>query len=125
MLFRSSTALRVSLVYKRTDKLNTLAGGGQHAILDDAGFDVKYNQLGKGSLNARANFIMIQFNDILTSPVAFEMLNALKPGENFTWNLNYQRNLSNNMQISLTYEGRKSPGNKIVHIGGAQVRAFF
>ena len=123
--YQPSTALRVSLVYKRTDKLNTLAGGGQHAILDDAGFDVKYNQLGKGSLNARANFIMIQFNDILTSPVAFEMLNALKPGENFTWNLNYQRNLSNNMQISLTYEGRKSPGNKIVHIGGAQVRAFF
>jgi hypothetical protein len=73
----------------------------------------------------KTDFILIQYNDNQNTPIAFEMLNALKTGQNFTWNLSYQRNLTNNMQISITYDGRKSPGNKIIHIGGAQVRAFF
>jgi hypothetical protein len=53
------------------------------------------------------------------------MLNALKTGYNYTWELSYQRNLTSNIQISINYNGRKSPNSKIVNIGGAQVRAFF
>ncbi len=121
--FQPNTAFRISLIYKRSDKKNIL--GEQRAILDDLGAELRYNQLTKGSISAKGNFILISYNDIQTSPVAFEMLNALKPGQNYTWNLSYQRNLTNNMQISVTYDGRKSTGNRIVHIGGAQVRAFF
>lgn len=123
--YQPSTAFRAAISYKRTEKQNILLNGGQFATLDDIGLDIKFNQLGKGSINAKANFILIQYNAELTTPVAFEMLNALRPGQNFTWNLTYQRNLSNNMQISISYDGRKSPGNKFIHIGGAQVRAFF
>jgi len=53
------------------------------------------------------------------------MLNALKTGYNYTWELSYQRNLTNNIQISINYNGRKSPNSNIINIGGAQVRAFF
>jgi hypothetical protein len=52
------------------------------------------------------------------------MLDGLKTGKNITWGISYQRTLSNNLQLSLTYDGRTS-GNKIIHTGGAQVRAYF
>jgi hypothetical protein len=123
--FQPNTAFRLSAIYKRSDKRNVSDGATQHAVLDDAALELKYNQLTKGSISAKADFILISYNDNTNSPIAFEMLNSLKPGQNYTWNLIYQRNLTNNMQISITYDGRKSPGNRIVHIGGAQVRAFF
>jgi hypothetical protein len=123
--FQPNTAFRLSVLYKRSDKKNVLGEAAQRATLDDIGVELRYNQLTKGSVSAKGDFIFITYNDVQTTPVAFEMLNALKPGQNFTWNLSYQRNLTNNMQISVTYDGRKSTGNRIIHIGGAQVRAFF
>ena len=53
------------------------------------------------------------------------MLESLRPGTNFTWNLGYQRNLSENLQISIQYNGRKSEDNDAIHAGGVEVRAFF
>jgi hypothetical protein len=69
--------------------------------------------------------ILIKFNDTENSSVAYEMLNALSKGQNVTWELNYQRNLNSNIQISINYNGRKTSGSNIVHLGGAQIRAFF
>jgi hypothetical protein len=123
--YQPNTSFRVSLIYKRVEKRNIIENGFQRATIDDMGTELRYNQLSKGSFSARGNFIVIQYNDAENTPVAFEMLNALKTGQNFTWNFSYQRNLSNNMQVSITYDGRKTPGNRVVHIGGAQVRAFF
>jgi hypothetical protein len=53
------------------------------------------------------------------------MLSGLKPGTNATWSATLQRRLSDHLQVDLTYNGRSSPGTSIVHVGGAQVRAFF
>lgn len=123
--FQPNTAFRLSAVYKHSDKRNVIEGGFQHALLDDYAMELKFNKLSKGSFNMRTDFIVITYNDNVNTPLAFEMLNALKPGQNITWNLGYQQNITSNMQISITYDGRKSPGNKVIHIGGAQVRAFF
>ncbi|MFL5754527.1 MAG: hypothetical protein ACJ76F_14030 [Bacteroidia bacterium] len=123
--FQPNTAFRISAVYKHSDKRNVLEGGFQKAILDDYAVELKFNKLSKGSFNMRSDFIIITYNDNVNTPLAFEMLNALKPGQNLTWNIGYQQNITSNMQISITYDGRKTPGNKVVHIGGAQVRAFF
>ncbi len=53
------------------------------------------------------------------------MLESLKTGNNYTWNLGYQRSISKNLQISVQYNGRKSETNKTIHSGGMEVRAFF
>ena len=124
--YQPNTAFRVSVIYKYSHKQNIIRdGGNQIAEHHDFGMEFKYNQLDKGSLNGKFNFINIIYNSVENTPVAYEMLNALKTGYNYTWGLNYQRNLTNNIQISINYEGRKSPNSKIVNIGGAQVRAFF
>ncbi|MBS1636033.1 MAG: hypothetical protein JST26_08970 [Bacteroidetes bacterium] len=123
--YQPNTSLRISVIYKYNQKQNIIEGGFQRATLNDAGLEFKFNKVDKGSLTAKADFINITYNDLENTPVAYEMLNALKTGYNFTWNLGYQRNLTSNIQISINYDGRKSPNSKIVHIGGAQVRAFF
>jgi len=123
--YQPNTSFRLTFSFKHSEKKNKNELGGQKATLQNYGTEIKYNVLQKGSLNASFNFVQIQFNSTENSSLSFEMLEALKPGKNFTWNFTYQRNLSNNLQLSLTYDGRKPQGTKIVHVGGAQVRAYF
>lgn len=126
LVFQPNTVFRISAIYKYTDKKNALRESGlQYANLVNYAFELKYNQTEKGSLTGRVDFIKITYTDVENSSIAYEMLNGLNSGDNFTWELNYQRNLSNNIQISINYSGRKTPNAPIVHIGGAQVRAFF
>lgn len=123
--YQPNTAFRISAIYKYSKKQNIIEGGFQKAELNDIGLEFKFNQVEKGSFTGKADFITITYNDLENSPIAYEMLNALKVGYNYTWNLTYQRNLTNNIQISINYDGRKSPNSKVINIGGAQIRAFF
>jgi hypothetical protein len=123
--YQPNTSFRASVSFRYTDKKNKNEFGGQHAVLQDYGAEINYNVLNKGSLNLKGNFIQIGYNGIQNSALTFEMLDALKPGQNITWGASYQRTLSNNLQLSITYDGRKSEGVRTVHIGGAQVRAYF
>ena len=123
--FQPNTAFRLSLIYKYTQKQNIAEGGFQKTMISDYALETRFNQADKGSFNLRADFLTITFNDLENTPVAYEMLNALKPGYNYTWSISYQRNLTGNIQVSINYDGRKTPNSNIVHIGGAQVRAFF
>lgn len=123
--YQPNTAFRITASFKYTDKNNNVEFGAQRATLQDYGMEVKYNILQKGSLNVKANFIQINFNGTENTSLAFEMMDALQNGKNITWGLIYQRNLTNNLQLSLSYDGRKSEGSKTIHTGGAQVRAYF
>jgi len=125
--YQPNTAFRISAIYKHNIKQNIFKDAFEKAELNIIGLELKYNQVDKGSLTGKADFINITYNDVenQNTPIAYEMLNALKVGYNYTWSLSYQRNLSNNIQISINYDGRKSPNTKIINIGGAQIRAFF
>ena len=76
-------------------------------------------------LIARFNYIEMTYNGDANTQLGFEMLEALRVGANYTWNLSAQRSLGNNMQLNLSYDGRKSPGSPTIHTGGVQVRAYF
>jgi len=123
--YQPNTAFRISGLFKYTEKVNTAPGGFQKATVQDYALELKFNKLSKGSFNARFDYLLITYNDEENTPVSFEMLSSLRPGRNITWSASYQQNLSGNIQISFTYDGRSTPNSKIVHIGGAQVRAFF
>ncbi|MBA3663880.1 MAG: hypothetical protein H0W61_06690 [Bacteroidetes bacterium] len=125
LIYQPNTYFRISGIYKYTQKQNIIEGGLQKALLRTYAVELKFNQTEKGSLTGRADFIQIHYNDDQSSPVSYEMLNALNKGDNYTWELSYQRNLSNNIQISINYNGRKTPHVNAVHLGGAQVRAYF
>ncbi|MBI3500740.1 MAG: hypothetical protein HY063_03010 [Bacteroidetes bacterium] len=126
--FQPNASFRVSVSYKYSEKKNTLVIGTNPQAKTTAqnfGSEIKYNALNKGSLTAKANFILIAYNDAENTPLAFEMLEGLKTGKNYTWSVGYSRTLANNIQLTLSYDGRQSPGVKTIHTGNAQVRAFF
>jgi len=126
--FQSSASLRVIVSYKYSEKRNTdlISSAAQpKASTQNFGSELKYNALNKGSLIAKANFILIAFNDDVNTPLAYEMLEGLKTGKNYTWSVGYSRTLASNIQLTLSYDGRQSPGIKTIHTGNAQVRAFF
>lgn len=125
LIFQPNTYFRISGIYKYTDKQNRIEGGFQKAFINTFAGEIKYNQSEKGSLTGRMDLVLIKYNDTENSPIAYEMLNALSKGQNITWELNYQRNLNSNLQISINYNGRKTPNSNAVHLGGAQIRAFF
>lgn len=125
LIFQPNTYFRISAIYKYNEKQNRIEGGFQKAFINTFAGEIKYNQSEKGSLTGRMDLVLIKYNDTENSPIAYEMLNALSKGQNVTWELNYQRNLNSNLQISINYNGRKTPNSNAVHLGGAQIRAFF
>ena len=89
------------------------------------GSTFKYNQAEKGSLQGGFKTVKINYNGSQNSALGFEMLEALRPGINYTWNIGYQRSISKNLQLSIQYNGRKSENTRTIHSGGMEVRAFF
>lgn len=127
--FQPNISFRISVSYKYAEKKNTLVAGTipqAKTISQNFGSEIKFNSLNKGSLTAKANFILIAYNiKEENTPLAYEMLEGLKTGKNYTWSAGYSRTLASNIQLTLSYEGRQSPGIKTIHTGNAQVRAFF
>jgi len=123
--WQPNTSLRAIVSFKYTDKQNLPEFGGERALIEDLGAEFRYNTAGKGSILVTANRVAIRYDGEVNSPIGNELLSGLKPGNNLTWSVGIQRNLSNNLQVDLTYNGRRSEGVPMVHVGGAQVRAFF
>lgn len=123
---QSSSSVRIVLSYKYSEKNNTITMNLiDRATAQNLGSELKYSALNRGSLTARVNFILINYNGTDNSAIGYEMLEGLKTGQNYTWNIGYSRTLASNIQLTLSYDGRQSPGIKTVHTGNAQVRAFF
>ncbi|MBX2973103.1 MAG: hypothetical protein KF797_08370 [Flavobacteriales bacterium] len=123
--WQPNTSVRAIASFKYTDKKNKAEYGGERALIEDFGAEFRYNTAGKGSLLVTANRVAIRYDGEVNSPIGNELLSGLKPGTNLTWSVSIQRNLSNNLQVDLTYNGRRSEGVPMIHVGGAQVRAFF
>jgi hypothetical protein len=117
--------LRITLLYGYKIKQNRPALGPEKARQHKAGIEIKLNQVGKGSLTADFNLIQITYNSDANTAIAFEMLDALLPGNNATWNVGYQRTLGNNLQLNLSYNGRKSETADAIHAGSVRMRAYF
>lgn len=125
LIYQPTTVFRISLEGRVSEKKNKIDFGGEIAKVYEIGSTFKYNQIEKGSFQANFKVVSIEYKGEQNSALGFEMLEALKPGVNYTWTASYQRSISKNLQLSFQYNGRKSPGNKTIHSGGMEVRAFF
>lgn len=121
--YQPSTKFRVSLEGIYEDKLNII--GLEEAVISNVGTEVRYNVLEKGSLSAKINYVNNKYTGDDNTNLAYEMLDALKTGNNLTWQVLYQRSINEFIQLNLNYSGRKTPDNSSIHTGGVQVRAIF
>ena len=127
--FQPNSKLRFSLNGKYAVKLNgvepVIGFENEKAEIKDIGFEFRVNQPKKGSLLGQFNFIKIAYNATSNSSLAYEMLEGLKTGNNYTIGLSYQRKVAKNLQLNFNYNGRKSEKNPMIHSGGMELRAFF
>lgn len=91
----------------------------------DLGLELTWNKDTRTSLQNSLSYVNIDFTGQPNSPVGFAILNGLQPGNNLIWNLSLNRQLGNNLQLQLSYEGRKTGIAPVVHVGHAQVSAIF
>lgn len=98
---------------------------GEKATFKNLGFEARLNQVNKRTLTATAKYINIEFVGNINSPLGYDLLESLRPGNNFTWLANMQQKLTNGLNISINYEGRKPQDQPTVHIGRVQVSAVF
>ena len=124
--YQPSTNFRLTLETRGVTKENIISGGaGETCQIIDMGSTFKYNQTDKGSLQGELKVLKINYDGNVNSAIGFEMLEALRPGINYTWTIGYQKTVSKNLQITFQYLGRKSENTRIIHTGGMEIRAFF
>ena len=124
-IVQPTTTFRVTIDGRYSYKKNADLYGGDVSIVRELSSSFKYNKAEKGSLQGTFTAVHIQYTGVQNSALGFEMLESLKPGLNFTWNIGYQHSISKTLQISFQYNGRKAQTGKIIHSGGMEVRAFF
>lgn len=117
--------LRFNLLYAYNQQSNEGSEISEQAIIHKTALEARLNFPSRGSLQVRYQLSFIDFPYDANTPLAFEMLQALQPGTNNLWNINWQQNLNAYLQLTLNYSGRKPPGLQAIHTGSVAVRAFF
>lgn len=125
LLYQSGRKFRINIKYSYSGKGNEPELGGETATIHQISFDSRYNVVSKSSITFRFSFAGIDFEGDDTTPLAYNMLNGLRDGNNFLWNLTFERRLAKFIQLSLSYDGKQAGQNKVVHLGRAQIRAIF
>ncbi len=119
----SGSVFRGSTTFQFTEGRNT--EGGELVNSTSGTLDLRYSLVGKSTVLLKFSYVKIDFTGDADSPVGYAMLEGLQNGNNILWSLNYDRKLSQVVQLTAAYEGRKTGDNPITHIGRLQMRAVF
>ncbi|KJD31661.1 hypothetical protein PK35_12925 [Tamlana nanhaiensis] len=112
------------LFYQYTNKDNTI---NDLEYLEQQKYGVSFSLASsqKSALNGEFNYFSNTFKGDANTPVAYQMLEGLQPGTNFTWTLLAQKKLTKYLDLNLSYFGRKTETSRVIHTGNIQLKAFF
>jgi hypothetical protein len=115
---------RFSAFYHFKKKENQLE---DFEVLNQQKFGVEYFYISKdkNQISANVNVFLNDFTGNTNTPVAYQMLEGLQAGQNYTWNLLFNRKLNSFLNLNLSYLGRKSKNSRAIHTGSVQLRASF
>jgi len=121
-----SQYLRLTGNYKFTQKEDKLTPDEpSSARSDEFALNLRIAKATKSNFSATLRYIKIDFTGEENTALGYELLEALRPGTNVTWSLNWQRQILSGLQMTLNYDGRKSEENTAVHFARMQVSALF
>lgn len=112
------------IFYQYNNKNNT--SGAQEA-LEQQKYGASFAFLSKksGGLNGEFNVFNNNFLGDTNTPVAYQILEGLQNGKNFTWSLLAQKKITKFLDLNLSYFGRKTETSKTIHTGNIQLKAYF
>jgi hypothetical protein len=124
--FLPTRNFRANIKFLYQEDENVLAdGAGEKAWRNEFELEARYNKSAKRAIQLQLSYINLRFRGSPNSPVGFAILNGLQRGQNFLWAASIDQQLARNLQLRLSYEGRKTGTANIIHTGRAQVAANF
>ncbi|MCS6991044.1 MAG: hypothetical protein NZL95_04210 [Chitinophagales bacterium] len=123
--FLPRTTLRITAGYRYHYQRNLGSELSEQAFIHQGESEVRLNMLAKSSVSAKATLAKVRFDGSASSPAGYAMLQGLQQGLNFISQLSAERQLTQMLELTIVYEGRKTGSAHWVHTGRMQVRALF
>ena len=124
-VFAFERNLRTSVQYRYKFSANTLEQTDETATAHEGKLELTYNRARKSAYRFSFSYVDVNYTGISNTPVEFTMLEGLQNGQNFIWNLTFNRSIAQNIQLLISYEGRKTGEANMIHVGRASIRAIF
>ncbi|TDE06482.1 hypothetical protein [Flavobacterium hiemivividum] len=121
-LFSKNTSWDV--FYELQNKENQI-GDFEKLLQNRFGTSFSYAGEKKITMNGEVSFYQNKYTGNEFSAVGFQMLEGLQTGQNITWRLLLQKNITQFLDINFNYQGRKSETSQAIHTGNVQLRAYF
>ena len=115
---------RFDVFYQFQQKEN-LINDNEYLKQHKLGVSAVMNQNTSSSVSAEFNYFSNIFEGNANTPVAYQMMEGLQPGTNFTWSLIAQKKLTKFLDLNLNYFGRKTETSRTIHTGTVQLKAYF
>jgi hypothetical protein len=112
-------------VFYQFQNLDNLIRAKEQLKQHKLGVSAMMTQNQKASVSAEFNYFSNIFQGDANTPVAYQMMEGLQPGTNFTWTLIAQKKLTKYLDLNLNYFGRKSETSRTIHTGTIQLKAYF
>lgn len=122
--WRPTASWRIIGSYKYDTRQQQLSGM-ESAISHDLTLESTYRKASKSSYNLSFSLVNVEYNGAANSTIEYDLLDGLKNGKNYLWNLNITRRMAKNVDLNISYDGRKTGISPIVHVARAQVKATF
>lgn len=120
--------IRVGVNYAYFDRRNKIATyGGQGATQHQMGVDFRFSKSSLTAINTKFTYTIATYKDsnIKNAQAEFAILEGLRNGANYVWNVSFEQRLNSLLQLVIGYDGRKTGTDKVVHSGRAEIRALF
>ena len=121
--YHPSSAMRFELGYAFADMNNQQ--GPEKAIQHKINLKFQISRVKQFRVHGKTSLIHFDYGAPRNTPVAYQMLQGLKPGKNATWSLVLQKEIYQNLDLNLNYSGRTSQGHRTIHTGQVELRASF
>jgi hypothetical protein len=127
MNFQISRKFRLSTGYEFKHKVNTSEADTVDAVVNihKILFDAKLNLKERNNIFAKVELVNIKQDGTAGFSAEYELRETLQPGFNVIWQVFTTYYITKSLELSLTYDGRASQGNKALHTGRMQLKAFF
>ncbi|EGV42109.1 hypothetical protein BZARG_495 [Bizionia argentinensis JUB59] len=115
---------RFDIFYQYTSKENTISNF-ETLKQQKYGAAFTFANFQQSAISGEFNYFKNDFAGSANTAVAYQMMEGLQPGKNFTWSVLAQKKLTSFLDLNLTYYGRKSETSTIIHTGNVQLKAYF
>lgn len=122
-VWQGSVRMRVtaSLKFGAADS----AGGGRLSSWSESQIGINRSVGKSGMLDLRASMLNFEYLGPQNTPLAFDLLQGFAPGRNIRVQADLRMTAARNVQMVISYEGRRSRDAAMIHIGRAEARYLF